>query len=92
MIEHTIVEMLSQRVYGLALGYEDINDHEQLRKDPVFGILAEREDLTGRQRRAWVPKNDSGHQRLRPEAISIKSCGLSLMFIRNLPNEFCAVI
>ena len=37
--------MLSQRVYGLALGYEDINDHEQLRKDPVFGILAGREEL-----------------------------------------------
>jgi hypothetical protein len=45
MIEHTVQEMLSQRVYGLALGYEDINDHEQLRKDPVFGILAGREAL-----------------------------------------------
>jgi hypothetical protein len=32
--------MLSQRVYGLALGYEDLNDHEQLRTDPGFGILA----------------------------------------------------
>ncbi len=45
LVEHTIEEMLSQRVYGLALGYEDINDHEQLRKDPVFGILAGREAL-----------------------------------------------
>src|SRR5580658_6316168 len=45
LIEHSILEMLSQRVYGLALGYEDINDHEQLRKDPVFGILAGREEL-----------------------------------------------
>ena len=45
MVEHSILEMLSQRVYGLALGYEDINDHEQLRHDPVFGILAGREDL-----------------------------------------------
>jgi hypothetical protein len=45
LIEHTITEMLAQRIYGLALGYEDINDHEQLRKDPVFGILAGREDL-----------------------------------------------
>src|SRR5206468_8697166 len=32
LIEHTITEMLAQRIYGLALGYEDINDHEQLRK------------------------------------------------------------
>jgi hypothetical protein len=45
MVEHSILEMLSQRIYGLALGYEDINDHEQLRKDPVFGILAGREEL-----------------------------------------------
>ena len=44
LVEHSIVEMLSQRVYGLALGYEDLNDHEQLRNDPVFGILAGREE------------------------------------------------
>jgi Transposase DDE domain group 1 len=44
-IDHSVLEMLSQRVYGLALGYEDINDHEQLRTDPVFGILAGREEL-----------------------------------------------
>jgi len=44
-VEHSVLEMLSQRIYGLALGYEDINDHEQLRTDPVFGILAGREEL-----------------------------------------------
>jgi DDE family transposase len=43
-VEHPVVEMVSQRIYGLALGYEDLNDHEQLRKDPVFGILSRRED------------------------------------------------
>jgi hypothetical protein len=51
-VEHTILEMVSQRVYGLALGYEDINDHEELRKDPLFGVLAGREeagrDLAGK--------------------------------------------
>ena len=44
-VEHSVEEMLSQRIYGLALGYEDINDHEQLRNDPVFGILAGRAEL-----------------------------------------------
>src|SRR5688500_16976312 len=44
-IEHSILEMVSQRVYGLALGYEDLNDHEQLRTDPVFGVLAGREEF-----------------------------------------------
>ena len=45
LVEHSIAEMVSQRVYGLALGYEDLNDHEQLRTDPVFGMLAGKEDL-----------------------------------------------
>jgi len=45
LVDHSVLEMLSQRVYGLALGYEDLNDHEQLRQDPVFGILAGRAEL-----------------------------------------------
>jgi hypothetical protein len=45
LVQHSIQEMLAQRVYGLALGYEDLNDHEQLRNDPVFGVLAGREHL-----------------------------------------------
>lgn len=44
LVEHTLSEMLAQRIYGLALGYEDLNDHEQLRKDPLFGVLAGRTD------------------------------------------------
>jgi hypothetical protein len=39
-IEHSVEQMIRQRVYGLALGYEDLNDHEQLRKDPLLGLLA----------------------------------------------------
>jgi Transposase DDE domain group 1 len=44
-VEHSVEEMVSQRVYGLALGYEDVNDHEQLRSDPLFGVLAGREEV-----------------------------------------------
>ena len=39
-IEHELPEMLAQRIYGLALGYEDLNDHEQLRHDPLLAVLA----------------------------------------------------
>jgi len=45
LIEHTVAEMLAQRIYGLALGYEDLNDHEQLRADPVFGLLSGKRKL-----------------------------------------------
>jgi hypothetical protein len=44
-IEHRIEEMLSQRIYGLALGYEDLNDHEQLRSDPLLGLLSGKRKL-----------------------------------------------
>ena len=43
-IDHPVGEMVAQRVYGLALGYEDLNDHEQLRTDPLFGVLAGRSE------------------------------------------------
>lgn len=45
-VEHSIEKMVAQRIYGLALGYEDLNDHERLRTDPVFGMLAEQRDLS----------------------------------------------
>jgi hypothetical protein len=35
-IEHTVKELVGQRVYGLALGYEDLNDHDELRRDPLL--------------------------------------------------------
>jgi hypothetical protein len=44
-IQHSVAEMISQRVSALALGYEDLNDHEQLRQDPILKLLAGQEDL-----------------------------------------------
>lgn len=39
LIEHSVRTLIGQRVFGMAMGYEDLNDHEQLRHDPVFGTL-----------------------------------------------------
>ena len=47
LIEHTVEELVAQRVYGLALGYEDLNDHEELRKDPLLAVLVEKSDPEG---------------------------------------------
>jgi hypothetical protein len=49
-IEHGVEELVAQRVYGLALGYEDLNDHEELRRDPLLGVLAEKADPSGESR------------------------------------------
>src|SRR5579864_1575723 len=45
LVKHSVQEMVSQRIYGLALGYEDLNDHEQLRRDPLMQVLAGKEEL-----------------------------------------------
>jgi hypothetical protein len=39
-VEHRIETLVGQRIFGLVLGYEDLNDHDELRKDPTFGVLA----------------------------------------------------
>jgi hypothetical protein len=39
-IEHEVVTLVGQRVFGIALGYEDLNDHDELRHDPMMAVLA----------------------------------------------------
>jgi hypothetical protein len=39
LVEHEVRTLVSQRVFGISLGYEDLNDHEQLRHDPVMATL-----------------------------------------------------
>jgi len=39
-IEHSVETLIAQRIHGLALGYEDLNDHDELRHDPVLGLLS----------------------------------------------------
>jgi hypothetical protein len=40
LVEHSVSTMVTQRVIGIALGYEDLNDHDELRHDPVLAVLA----------------------------------------------------
>ncbi|MDP6924076.1 MAG: IS1380 family transposase [Candidatus Scalindua sp.] len=56
-IEHSLEELILQRVYGIALGYENLNDHDSLRADPLLAILCGKEDPSGQNRRC---QNDKG--------------------------------
>jgi hypothetical protein len=49
-IEHTLLELLKQRIYGLCLGYEDLNDHDHLRLDPLLAVLVDKADPHGQDR------------------------------------------
>src|SRR3984957_13814468 len=45
LVQHQLPQMLAQRIFGLALGYEDLCDHEQLRSDPLLGLLSGKREL-----------------------------------------------
>ena len=57
LIEHSVLELVTQRVFGLCLGYEDLNDHDELRHDPLLAILVGKADPTGNDR---VRQRDKG--------------------------------
>src|SRR3954469_13807032 len=63
LIEHPVEHLLAQRIYGLALGYEDLNDHDDLRRDPLLAAVVGKDDPTGkarpRQRRRGKPRHGS---------------------------------
>ena len=49
-VDHSVRQLVAQRVYGLALGYEDLNDHQWLRLDPLLATACEKRDPTGQDR------------------------------------------
>ena len=56
-IEHKIEELLAQRIFGICLGYEDVIDHDELRKDPLFATICGKTDPEGKDRNL---KRDKG--------------------------------
>ena len=56
-IEHSVEELIAQRVYGVALGYEDLNDHDELRSDALLGVMVDKQDPSGMDR---VRERDRG--------------------------------
>ena len=55
LVEHTVGTLVGQRVFGIALGYEDVVDHDELRHDPILAVLAGK--LTARRFRWRSPRN-----------------------------------
>ena len=49
-VDHRLPGLLAQRIDGLALGYEDLNDHSQLRRDPLLAVACGKEDPLGQDR------------------------------------------
>jgi hypothetical protein len=49
-VDHSVPQLLAQRLHGLTLGYEDLNDHEHLRRDPLLATACDKRDPLGGDR------------------------------------------
>lgn len=52
-VEHSLLSMLKQRIFGIALGYEDLNDHDYLRKDPAIKSAVDQEKVLASTSTLW---------------------------------------
>jgi hypothetical protein len=95
LVSHRLGEMLSQRIYGLALGYEDLNDHEQLRHDPLLAVLSGRrkleEPLAGKStlNRLELPGGSKRYRKIdyAPEKIDALLCDLFIESHAEAPDQ-----
>jgi hypothetical protein len=90
LIEHSVRTLIGQRVFGLALGYEDLNDHESLRHDPVMGALlgkltARRSDCAALAGKSTLNRlelheseGSSRYHKIRPDSAAIESLWVEL--------------
>src|SRR5438552_4045629 len=60
LIEHEVATLVGQRVFGIALGYEDLNDHDELRHDPMMAVLAGKLEA---RREECAPVAGKAHER-----------------------------
>lgn len=56
LVEHTLAELLGQRIYGIATGYEDLNDHDDLLRDVLLAVSVGKTDIEGQARRREADK------------------------------------
>ena len=65
-VDHSVEELLRQRIGALALGYEDLNDHDRLRHDPLCALMAGKPDVLGEDRMSEADKGKAlaGHSTL----------------------------
>ena len=57
LIEHTVEQLIRQRVFALALGYEDLNDHDELSHDPLLATVVGKCEPTGQARRSRLDRD-----------------------------------
>src|SRR5438093_1319080 len=69
-IEHEVATLVGQRVFAIALGYEDLNDHDELRHDPMMAVLAGKLAAGRPGRSGWRARGGDAPRRPHPRAVA----------------------
>ena len=95
LIEHTVEDLVAQRIYALALGYEDLNDHDEIRNDPLLAVMVGKEDPTGKDRlrdrdkgKALAGKSTLNRLELTPVRAHKNSRYKKITVVRHAVDEF----
>ena len=68
-VDYSVHQLLAQRVYGIGLGYEDVNDHDKLRYDPALAIALEKLDFINSKKTGLAGKSTINRLEYCPETI-----------------------
>lgn len=95
LTEHTVGQLVAQRVYGLALGYEDLNDHDDLRYDPLLAVMVGKREPTGMDRvrvrdrgKALAGKSTLNRLELTPVGANARSRYKKITIDRHAVDDF----
>ena len=94
LVEHSVEELLRQRIGALALGYEDLNDHDRLRHDPLCALMAGKKDVLGEDRFCEADKGKAlaGHSTLNRMELGVQSGETRYKKILARPEEIAALL
>jgi len=93
-VEHSVEELLRQRIGALALGYEDLNDHDRLRHDPLAALMAGKADVLGEHRMNEADKDKAlaGHSTLNRLELGARGGDGRYKKILARPEEIAALL
>src|ERR1700730_3076142 len=87
-VEHSVRELISQRIHGLALGYEDLNDHDHLRRDPVHGLICGKSDPLGQDR---ILERDKGKALAGASTLNRLELSAQAATVIQFPDPMCTL-
>jgi hypothetical protein len=87
-VSHPLQQLVAQRVFALALGYEDVNDQDHLREDPLLAVMCERKDLDRLGGKSTLNRLEQGGRKHRYQRITWDEAAIDDLLVRFFLRSF----